>query len=213
MSNIETPMSHAMEFMTRAASALREQDNEYTASPIYCIQKHVLVTGIDPEYCSSIGWFNHDDGVLADPKRARALERYYERFGKEHENWARTGYEWQWIYTGQLFLTKAAADAFVGNSDEYRVLVDSAYRNHELKEVRRLLSGPALKCIEALVALKEAVEFIPLGIRGIKAVEQARVALAELDTAREPQSGHWVPVPESSLRQDESSVGCGVRHG
>lgn len=37
-----------------------------------------------------------------------------------------------------------------------------------------------LEAVEALQNLKQAVEFTPLGVRGIKAVDQARAALEKL---------------------------------
>jgi hypothetical protein len=36
-------VSHAAEFLAHIAVNLRKQNNEYTASPIYCIQERVLV--------------------------------------------------------------------------------------------------------------------------------------------------------------------------
>lgn len=189
-------MGH-VEFLDALAAKLKEQDNAYTASPVYCIQERVLVTGIDPDYASDVGWFC--EGDLADPQKSRALDRYYARFGKEPESWTRTGYEWSWRYTSQFYLTKEAADAFVGDSKYHRVYVDSAYRNHELKEVRRLLSGPLAQCVRAL---QQADQFISNGIEfgfirmpdrdcpdPAKLVPEAiKCALAHLATAREPHS-------------------------
>jgi len=43
-------MSHTTEFLNRIAAELQEQDNAFTASPIYCIQEYVLVAGIDLDY-------------------------------------------------------------------------------------------------------------------------------------------------------------------
>ena len=55
-----------------------------------------------------------------------------------------------------------------------------------MREVRRLLAGPVANCIEALKNLKEAVEYTPLGVRGIAAVNTAAMVLAALDNAKEP---------------------------
>lgn len=192
-------MIHAAEFLNRMATALCEQDNAYTASPIYCIQEEVLVAGIDTEYYSTVGWFSEDGGVLADARKARALERYYDRYGKEPDGWTRTGYEYVWRYTGRVYLTKAAADAFVGFSKKHRVYVDSAFRNHELKEVRRLLSGPLAQCVQAL---QQADQFITNGIElgfirlpdadcpdPARATPDAiKAALALLESAKEPHA-------------------------
>lgn len=152
-------MSQAIEFLSGLAAQLRSQDNEYTASPIYCIQERVLVAGIDTDYTSTVGWFN--EGDLADEHMTRVLDRYYRRYGKEPREWTRTGYEWCWHYTGTFYLTREAADAYVGDSRSHRVYVDSACRNSELREVRRLLSGPLLSCVQAL---EQANRFITNGI-------------------------------------------------
>jgi hypothetical protein len=192
-------MSHTIEFLNCLATELQEQDNAYTASPIYCIQEEVLVTGIDTEYCETIGWFSSDGGGLADARKARALNRYYDRYGKEPADWVRTGYEYVWRYTGRSYLTKAAAAAFVGDSKKHRVYVDSAYRNRELKEIRRLLSGPLAACVQAL---QQADKFITNGIDlGYIRMPDAdcpdpahatpgaiKTALALLETAKEPNS-------------------------
>lgn len=189
-------MGH-VEFLDALAAKLTGQDNAYTASPVYCVQQRVLITGIDTDYASDIGWFC--EGDLADPQKARALDRYYNRFNREPDNWTRTGYEWRWRYTGQFYLTKEAADAFVGDSKHHRVYVDSACRNHELKEIRRLLAGPLAQCVRAL---QQADEFISNGIEGgfirmpdsdcpdpAKRVPGAiKRALLHLESAQEPHS-------------------------
>lgn len=193
-------MSHVAEFLARMAVNLREQSNEYTASPIYCIQERVLVAGIDLDYATTVGWIDGDrnDG-LADDHMTRVLDRYYRRFNKEPDGWTRTGYEWAWRYTGRAYLTRAAADAFVGNSKKHRVFVDSACRNHELKEVRRLLAGPLSQCVQAL---QQADQFITNGIElGFIRLPDAdcpdpahatpgaiKAALALLETAKEPHA-------------------------
>jgi hypothetical protein len=121
----------------------------------------VLITGIDTDHSKTVGWFSTGDPVMADAKRAHELSRYYAIHGCEPVGWTWTGYEYQWRLTGQFFLTKVAADAFVGSSDKYRVHVNFACRNHELKEVRRLMAGLLAQCVEAL---QLADQFITNGI-------------------------------------------------
>lgn len=174
-------MSHTIDFLNRIASELQDQDNAFTASPIYCIQEYVLVAGIDLDYAPSIGWFDDDGGALADPKKARALDRYRDRHGKEPAGWTRLGYEETWRHTGRVYLTVTAAEAFVGNSKKHRVYVDSACRNHELKEIRRLLAGPIAECI---AALQQARQFITNGI------EFGYIRMPDADT---PDPAHATP--------------------
>jgi len=169
-------MSHAIEFLSRLSAALNTQDNEYTASPIYCIEEHVLVTGLALEYAPNVGWMHSEDG-LADEQTTRDLDRHYRHFGSEPEEWTRTGYEWDWRYTGQFYLTRAAANAFVGNNKKYRVYIDTACRNHELKQVRRLLAGPLLRCVKLLQEIGESIE-----------IDAVKSALTNLDTAKEPHA-------------------------
>lgn len=188
-------MSKAIEFLRQLATQLQTQDNAYTASPNYCIQEHQLFCGIDEDYGGTIGWFSDEARFPEEPtsRKHRALERYYDRYGKEPEGWTRCGYEYRWQYTGVSFLTNEAAHAYVAgqgrrrHENEIRVYVDSHYRNAEMREVRRLLAGPVAECIEALNELQQAVQFAPVGVRIIKAAEAARNALASLDTAKEPQ--------------------------
>lgn len=192
-------MSKSIEFLRNLAQQLQTQDNAYTASPNYCIQEHVQEVGIDMDYAHSEGWFNHDDEYQhADDKKAKALDRYYDRYGKEPEGWTKLGYTWKWKYTGINFLTHDAAHAYAANNshrheNELRVYVDSHYRNHEMREVRRLLAGPVAECIEALAELTGAIlecerdDSKSLADTITAEIEQrACDALAALDTAKEP---------------------------
>ena len=184
----------AIDFLTDLSAKLREQDNAYTASPIYCIQEHKGIYGIDEDYGGKIGWFNEDGGSQADGRKEKALERYYDRYGKEPEGWTRCGYEHRWQYTGLSFLTHAAAHGYVANNkhrheDEIRVYVDSAWRNYEMKEVRRLLAGPVAECIATLsaVANYDMADNGHVGMFDNDALwARMRAALASLETAKEP---------------------------
>lgn len=184
-------MSKSIDFLRQLAERLQTQDNCYTASPNYCIQEYVQVTGIDMDFAPNEGWFNSgDEYQQADDKKAKALDRYYSRHDKEPEGWTKLGYEWQWKYIGVSFLTRDAAHAFVANQrhnyrDGLRVYVDSHYRNREMREVRRLLAGPVVECIDALERMKDSFiggdDWIGTDIRN-----QVDSALAALDTAKEP---------------------------
>jgi len=80
-----------------------------------------------------------------------------------------------------MYLTVTAAEAFVGKSKKHRVYVDSACRNHELKEIRRLLAGPIAECI---AALQQARQFISNGI------EFGYIRMPDADT---PDPAHATP--------------------
>ena len=192
-------MSKSIEFLRQLATQLQEQDNAYTASPNYCIQEHVQEVGIDMDYAHSEGWFNHDDEYQqADDKKAKALDRYYDRYGKEPEGWTKLGYAWKWRYTGISFLTHDAAHAYVANNshrheNELRVYVDSHYRNHEMREVRRLLAGPVAKLLDTFSELLPLLERdADRAVTGIfsqdtwSIIGKANTLMESLDTAKEP---------------------------
>lgn len=151
-----TPAQNPIDFLAALAERLQTQDNLCTASPNYTIQEHHLITGIDEDFGPTMGWFDCEDGAApASGRKAKALDRYRARYGKEPEGWTRTGYEYRWTPTGISFLTHDAAKAYLANQKhrhqhEIRIYVDSHYRNPEMREVRRLLSGPVLACITAL---------------------------------------------------------------
>lgn len=180
-------MSKAITFLADLAEKLRTQDNCCTASPNYCIQELRLVCGINEDYGGEIGWFSEEARHPEDKnsRKHRALERYYDKYGREPDGWTRCGYEYKWKYTGVNFLTHDAAHAYVAgqgrrrHENEIRVYVDSHCYNHEMREVRRLLAGPVHDCIKALQAMIEEDD-------GGMAATQAKAALAYLDTALEP---------------------------
>lgn len=193
-------MSAAIDFLTTLAGRLQTQDNCYTASPNYCIQENRLFCGIDEDYGGEIGWFNNDGDGMAEGRKAKALERYYDRYSKEPSNWTRCGYKNIWQYSGVSFLTKDAADAYVKHNAhkheyEIRVYVDSHYRNHEMCEVRRLLAGPVANCLallrEARSSLADGLEPEAFGESESSMADRVLVryidtALEVLDTAKEP---------------------------
>jgi len=177
-------VSSAIKFLADLAEKLQTQDNACTASPNYCIQEHVLICGIDEDYGGQMGWFSDGDEYPAEGKKHAALERYYRLFDKEPRNWTRCGYAFKWRYTGINFLTHDAAHAYAKDGRhrhtyDLRVYVDSHYRNHEMREVRRLLSGPVQECIAQLQAMLDEDD-------GGMQAGPARAALAALDTATEP---------------------------
>jgi len=181
----------SIEFLADLAEKLRTQDNAYTASPNYCIQENRLICGIDEDYGGKVGWFNEDGGRQADGRKEKALERYYDRYGKEPDGWTRCGYEHRWQYTGMSFLTHDAAHGYVVNNkhrheDEIRVYVDSHYRNREMKEIRRLLAGPVVDCLRLLVEARATLEMWDDVAPSVSLCADIDAALASLETSKEP---------------------------
>jgi hypothetical protein len=191
-------MSKSIEFLRDLAHKLQTQDNAYTSSPNYCIQEYRLITGLDTDFGGEVGWFDTDNYNQADHKKSEALDRYYDRYGKEPDGWTRTGYDWHWRYTGIAFLTHDAAHAYVTNNahrheNEIRIYVDSHYRNHEMREVRRLLAGPVVKLLdtfsELLPLLERDSDRATQGIFSADTWSQigkANTLMESLDAAKEP---------------------------
>lgn len=194
-------MSKSIEFLRNLAQQLQTQDNAYTASPNYCIQEHQLFCGIDEDYGGTIGWFSEEARFPEEPtsRKHRALERYYDRYGKEPIGWTRCGYEFRWRHTGVCFLTYEAAHAYVAgrgrrqHENEIRVYVDSHYRNHEMREVRRLLAGPVAKLLDTFSELLPLLERdADRAVSGIfsqdtwSIIGKANTLMESLDSAKEP---------------------------
>lgn len=181
----------AIDFLSDLAQKLREQDNLCTASPIYCIQEHQQVVGIDPDYTDNIGFFSCEDGRQAEGKELEGLEARYDEDFEVPEGWNRAGYDWRWQYTGLSFLTHDAAHGYVANNkhrheDEIRVYVDSAYRNREMKEVRRLLAGPLLECVKLLIEARATLEMWKDVAPSVSLCADIDKAISNLETAKEP---------------------------
>ena len=62
---------------------------------------------------------------------------------------------------------------------------------NKLTEENVLLINTAQEILEALQQLKEAVEYTPLGIRGIKAVENAKLVIAKAEAIPELNTNKW----------------------
>ena len=181
----------SLDFLTDLAAKLQTQDNLYTASPIYCIQERKGIYGLDEDYGGQIGWFEEDGGGQAEGRKEKALERYYDRYGKEPDGWTRCGYDHRWQYTGLSFLTHDAAHGYVANNkyrhkDEIRVYVDSAYRNREIKEVRPLLAGPVAECVKLLADARATLEVWRDVSPAVSLCSDIDKALSNLETAKEP---------------------------
>lgn len=185
-------MSKSIEFLRDLAQKLQTQDNAFTASPNYCIQERVQVVGIDRDYANDEAWFNcGGEYQQADDKKAKALDSYYDRYGKYQEGWTKLGYEWKWKYIGVSFLTRDAAHSFVASQkhnyrDGLRVYVDSHYRNREMREVRRLLSGPVVRAIELLMQFATHPHTTEEKVCAKRLRELSNTFLDALDTAKEP---------------------------
>ena len=121
----------------RLLADLKENDH-YTADPLFTVQRKRLVTGIDPDYASNVGWLDEDYKLVTDRREIDRLDAYYGEHDEMPDGYTLTGYaeEWEHIDT---YLTPQAARARIANESDMRVYVESAYRNHEMKLIRSLL--------------------------------------------------------------------------
>lgn len=122
------------------------QDNDHcTADPIFTVQKRTLITGIDTDITDKIAFFCHDSGGMVIGDEAVAMEAAYQEDFKVPDGYSRCGYDHEWRHVASYF-TKPAAEAFIAgkrHEGEMRVYVDSAYRNHEWREVQAFLMALA----------------------------------------------------------------------
>lgn len=124
------------------AERLQTQHNDYTAHPVFLVQRQVEYAGFSTEYTDDIQWLD-DEGNAADSEEHARLEAVYEEDGDaEPEGWTRTGVLKRWE-TVQSFLTRAAAEQYresnAHNLGTSRIYTDSAYRNHETQLLQRAL--------------------------------------------------------------------------
>lgn len=149
----------ATEFLDNLAHQLRSQDNRYTSYPVYEVQEKVRVTGIDTDYTEDVLWISPDSEIVGnDPEfddlTHDQLEALHNEGSDVPDGYTRTGYAERWEQR-ESFLTLEAAESYIKTNKhrhdgELRVYVDSAYRNKEWQELRRLLAGPVQDCITAL---------------------------------------------------------------
>lgn len=190
-----TNESPAIAFLRELAHELMTQDNAMTSRPIPTVREKELVSGFDADYTDMAGWYDHGNDLFIDSEdpEVAEMEARWQDDGHEPQDWSRSGYTYR-EKTVATFLTTKAAKAYIArrghdHRGELRTYIESAYRNPELAEVRRLLSGPVLGCIEALQALAAKLPSDPRALGTYYAKDEliaARDALAALDTFKDP---------------------------
>lgn len=194
----------ATEFLANLAKQLNEQDNVCTSLPIYTVQEEVRIVGIDPDYTDSRLWIddadseivnddNRDDG---EPTNAQ-LDAMWDN-GDDTDGYTRTGYIDQWEMRESFLTMDAAKDYIAGNSHRHRgalrVYVESAHRNPEMRELRRLLAGPVSECVAALAEVTAELRQLHAhhyasckgGCPADAYLQRADAALESLDTFVDP---------------------------
>lgn len=141
MATVEIPEKF-LEQVRGLAELLRTQDNQCTHLPVFMVQREKLVTGLDPDYCETIGWFHCDSRGPLNEDEAKELEESYEETGDIPEDYHRTGYAYEWENV-QPFLTEEGAKEYIRinghNLGKTRIYVESGFRNAEWAFIRELV--------------------------------------------------------------------------
>lgn len=157
----------SIEFLNNLSSQIFTQDNEYTSIPIFTVKELVTHIGIDTEYATEVEvvWINDGEIVGEDDTEEMTptkLESMYNNGEDIPDGFYRTGIGYQSVIR-EVFLTRRAAEAYIKkqahrHSGTLSLSVESAHRNPELREIRRLLSGPIQEGIASLQRMVEVAE-------------------------------------------------------
>ena len=128
---------------------LRTQDNACTAEPLFVVYEAERIYGLDPDYVSDQCWLRpseQDGGEETDPDLIAQLDALRDA-GEDSiidgSEFTLTGYVDRDRFVTLCFTRDGAEDFIVRNKHRHkgalRIDVDSAYRNPELKAIRRHL--------------------------------------------------------------------------
>lgn len=121
---------------------LKTQDNRITAEPIFLLQVKVREEGFDSGYSDSQCWINFDNEVIYDDDKD-----FVEPEGKEWDNF---GYRDRWETVTMCFTEEGCKRYMKINGHnvkprafrgEWRIYVDTLYRNEEMINIRKALMG------------------------------------------------------------------------
>lgn len=191
-------MNKAIVFLKDLATKLREQDNYCTSYPIYTVQEQVVIAGFDADYTEEIAWF-YDGQMIGEESSERVeLEAGHDRGEGPPYGHTRTGIAREWRMC-EVFMTLDAANAYIGtnghrHSSELRVYIESGHRNPELRELRRMLAGPIIECIQSLGVVTDELKQLHAhyyddcngGCPTAQYIKIAEAALSNLETFQDP---------------------------
>lgn len=164
------------------AHELRTQDNQYTADPIFIVQKFERTHGFDPDYC--------EDTVFLECEHEydeADLEEWglTEDEAREENGLTETGFKDDWVFVNAHF-TRKSADSFIeSNSHRFpkglRVYVDSMHRCPEMIALRKMLMRDSVNGM--LMALTDAKVALEAYRDNVNSAETWKHALGEVDNA------------------------------
>lgn len=132
-----------LQWLREVVTEMRTQDNAFTSDPYVLVEEEVTDYGFDEEYSGDPVWLTDDgDNYPASPAKAKRLEFIYQETFEVREGWTRTFGRTRWEFR-QSFLTVKAAEAFIArqrhNHGKFRVYIESACRNPEMRKLREQL--------------------------------------------------------------------------
>ena len=134
-----------LEMGQKMLADVRNNDHS-TRNPLFEVQRLRKITGIDPNYADTFMWVSDGEEVTDDAVIAE-IQAKYDETGNEPDGYQRVGYVEKWETADcMVFFTPQAAEAVMKGKDpgEWRVMVNSAYRNHEFKAIQEYLQVVAL---------------------------------------------------------------------
>ncbi len=131
--------------LQRVVARLGDQDNDYTADPVFEVRDKVLrySYSMDAEDAEVVVWIPlGGDGPETDPNTLATLEAHYEEHDEAPEDWFRVGGWWERLHVAS-FLTREGAERFKEkrghNYSDLYISTESAYRNPETQALLALL--------------------------------------------------------------------------
>jgi len=154
------------EFLDNLAQELNTQKNYSTKDPIYIIEERRLFPVASSEQADTFQWVNYN-GEIASDEFAQELEDAFEHGKGIPSKWKKEWLHEEWVLTQHVHLTLKAAQNYLkgkcgselGDSN-FRLYVDSAHDNYELREIRRLLSGPLHQCLNELRKIEKQIDWL-----------------------------------------------------
>jgi hypothetical protein len=121
---------------------LQTQDNRMTSHAMFIVQQKRKIQSTDDS--DNYEWVEEGDWEPVDARKARSLDRYYERFDKEPEGYTRFFFVEIWEFCTACFTEQGCKDYLAVNGHnlkEPRIYVHSGYRNAEWIFLREFLGA------------------------------------------------------------------------
>jgi hypothetical protein len=196
MNNIAIPEKD-YELLRHMMRRIMAQDNRLTAHPLYCVYQKQIV--FKAEGCGDKwGWLDKEGHILSEKEEAEAIAEYREENPEDAKDLTdvdiiehklenrKVEYSIEDVpVSGQTYLTeKAAQDHIDRNHYHYKepfVYVESAWRNFEMQNLRRIICAMFGSALMIIAVIAGPAEASALGMsRGVPAQHRAKKPPANL---------------------------------